>query len=57
MGVTAEFLAQYSTSAAKRWMTSLCEATTMRKGHKGRDFKEEIVPVELPQKKGNHPSF
>ena len=56
MGVTAEFVAQYlDISREEMDEVALRSHNNSERATKEGDFKEEIVPVELPQKKGKPP--
>ena len=56
MGVTAELLAQtYNISRKEMDEVALRSHNNAERATKEGDFKEEIVPVEIPQKKGKPP--
>jgi acetyl-CoA C-acetyltransferase len=56
MGVTAEFVAQYhNISREEMDEVALRSHNNAERATKEGDFKEEIVPVEIPQKKGKPP--
>jgi acetyl-CoA C-acetyltransferase len=56
MGVTAEFVAQYHhISREEMDEVALRSHNNAERATKEGDFKEEIVPVEIPQKKGKPP--
>ena len=56
MGVTAEFLAQYHNISRKEMdEVALRSHNNAERATKEGDFRDEIVPVELPQKKGKPP--
>ena len=56
MGVTAEFVAQmHNISRAEMDEVALRSHNNAERATKEGDFKEEIVPVEIPQKKGKSP--
>jgi acetyl-CoA C-acetyltransferase len=56
MGVTAEFMAQYhQISREEMDEVALRSHNNAERATKEGDFKEEIVPVEIPQKKGKLP--
>jgi len=56
MGVTAEFLAQmHNISRQEMDEVALRSHNNAERATKEGDFKEEIVPVEIPQKKGKPP--
>ena len=58
MGVTAEFLAQYhKISREEMDEVALRSHNNAERATKEGDFREEIVPVEIPQKKGKPPVF
>jgi acetyl-CoA C-acetyltransferase len=56
MGLTAEFVAQYH-NISRREMdeVALLSHNNAERATREGDFKEEIVPVEVPQKKGKPP--
>jgi acetyl-CoA C-acetyltransferase len=56
MGVTAEFVAQYhNISREEMDEVALRSHNNTERATREGDFKEEIVPVEIPQKKGKPP--
>ena len=56
MGVTAEFVAQmHNISREEMDEVALRSHNNAERATKEGDFKEEIVPVEIPQKKGKSP--
>jgi acetyl-CoA C-acetyltransferase len=56
MGATAEFVAQYyNISREEMDEVALRSHNNAERATKGGDFKEEIVPIEIPQKKGKPP--
>ena len=56
MGHTAEFVAQmYDISREEMDEVALRSHNNVERATKDGDFKEEIVPVEIPQKKGKPP--
>lgn len=56
MGVTAEFVAQYhNISREEMDEVALRSHNNAERATREGDFKEEIVPVEIPQKKGKPP--
>jgi acetyl-CoA C-acetyltransferase len=56
MGATAEFVAQYhNISREEMDEVALRSHNNAERATKEGDFKEEIVPVEIPQKKGKPP--
>ncbi len=58
MGVTAEFIAQiHNISREEMDEVALKSHNGAERATKEGDFKEEIVPVELPQKKGKPPKI
>jgi acetyl-CoA C-acetyltransferase len=53
MGATAEFVAQYCNITREEMdEVALRSHNNAERATKGGDFKEEIVPIEIPQKKG-----
>jgi acetyl-CoA C-acetyltransferase len=57
MGVTAEFVAQmHNISRQEMDEVALRSHNSAERATKEGDFKEEIVPVEIPQKKGKPPT-
>jgi len=56
MGVTAEFIAQHlNISREEMDEVALRSHNNAERATKEGDFKEEIVPIEIPQKKGKPP--
>lgn len=56
MGVTAELVAQmYNISREEMDQVALRSHNNVERATKEGDFKEEIVPIEIPQKKGKPP--
>jgi len=58
MGITAELVAQmYNVSREEMDAVALRSHNNVERATKNGDFKDEIVPIELPQKKGKPPIF
>ena len=58
MGITAELVAQmYNVSREEMDAVALRSHNNVERATKNGDFKAEIVPIELPQKKGKPPIF
>jgi acetyl-CoA C-acetyltransferase len=58
MGQTAEIIAQkYNISREEMDIVALRSHNNAERATKEGDFKEEIVPIELPQKRASPPSF
>ncbi len=56
MGITAELVAQmYNVSREEMDAVALRSHNNVERATKNGDFKDEIVPIELPQKKGKPP--
>jgi acetyl-CoA C-acetyltransferase len=58
MGITAELVAQmYNVTREEMDAVALRSHNNVERATKNGDFKDEIVPIELPQKKGKPPVF
>lgn len=58
MGITAELVAQmYNITREEMDEVALRSHNNVERATKNGDFKDEIVPIELPQKKGKPPIF